>query len=263
MVLRNLRWMGAGLATVVALCASPARSSADVQVLVEELNATSQIVSSHFTTGTPSSAGTVSFSFSLASYTGGGFVTTTSVLGGTPSLTPSFSGVFTNAGTAAADTLRITVTDDGFTAAGVSGVLQNQAATSNGISGGGEQVNTFSQIFTVPLSTPASSTTSVATGTPVVGPTAVASASSPANPSLNPLTSENVSGLPSNFAIQQTLVVSFNQNAGSSLSGTFGGSGGAFITVNPAAVPAPGGLALALVGLPLLGLRRALRKRAA
>jgi hypothetical protein len=265
MMSRNVRWMGAGVAALVALCAAPSRSSADVQILVEELSGGS-VVSSQYSTGTPTN-GSVTFSISLPSYLGSGTVTSTSALGGTPSLTPSFSGVFTtsgiNNGTAATDTIRITVTDDGYKTNGTTGTLKNQAATSNGISGGGEQVNTFSQIFSSPLSTPASSTSALATGSAVTGVTATASAASPANAALTQLTQENVSNLPSNFAIQQTLVVSFAQNSGETLSGTFGGSGGAFIVPNVAAVPAPGGLALALIGLPLLGLRRTLRKRAA
>jgi hypothetical protein len=53
--------------------------------------------------------------------------------------------------------------------------------------------------------------------------------------------------------VQQVLTVTVDPTSAS----TFGGSGGA----NVSPVPAPGGLALALIGLPLIGLRRALRKR--
>ncbi|HEY1188802.1 MAG TPA: hypothetical protein VGE74_14200, partial [Gemmata sp.] len=68
----------------------------------------------------------------------------------------------------------------------------------------------------------------------------------------------DVMGLVSPFAIQQTILVSFSGNIPANA--TFGATGGASVT--SAAVPAPGGLALGLIALPLLGLRRTLRKRA-
>ena len=68
-----------------------------------------------------------------------------------------------------------------------------------------------------------------------------------------------VTGLTSPYGIQQTILVSFSGTP--TQNGTFGATGGASVTSNtPAVVPAPGGLALALIALPLLGLRRTLRK---
>ena len=44
------KWAFAGVAAVVALCSSPARSEAGIQVLVEELNASGTVIgSSSFT----------------------------------------------------------------------------------------------------------------------------------------------------------------------------------------------------------------------
>jgi hypothetical protein len=71
-------------------------------------------------------------------------------------------------------------------------------------------------------------------------------------------TSVPVAGLPSPYAIQQEIVVTVT-GPQSLVGKTFTVNASAQTVSNP--VPAPGGLVLALAALPVLGLRRTLRKR--
>ncbi len=267
MILRTFRLLAAAVAVV---CLAPSRSNAEMQILVEELNASSSVVgSSNFTVGTPTGVNTFSQSFSYSSPTGhftlDGLLRTNSHLG-TPnaSLTTSFTAGFTTNYVAIdGHTLRITVTDDGFGSTGASATFTNTAGASSGFAGGTVQVDSFSRLLDSGLMTvPASSTTNLAAGPTLAGPTATASDAVPDNSGLVDTTTANVSGLPSPYAIQQVINVSITQNGTIDQSSTFGGTAGARVEPN-APVPAPGGLALALIGLPLIGLRRALRTRAA
>src|SRR5215208_3557711 len=94
MVLRNLRWMAACLVALAAIGLAPARSNADITILVEELNASGTPLASQLTPLTSSGA---------ANFTGfyfSGLVTlsTNSAFASpTASLTPSFSGLLTPA----------------------------------------------------------------------------------------------------------------------------------------------------------------------
>jgi hypothetical protein len=76
-----------------------------------------------------------------------------------------------------------------------------------------------------------------------------------------PETSLDVSNLPPSYAIQQTITIQITRTGQLATGATFGGSGGVSIDPMTNAVPAPGGLVLAVIALPLIGLRRALRKR--
>jgi hypothetical protein len=267
MLLRKLRWAVACLASVVALCASPARSSADVQILVEELNASATVVgSSSFSVGQPSGSTTFFQNFSYS--TNGGFFTlsgetgTNSQLGTrNASLSTSFTGGFTSAFDATqGHTLRITVTDDNYTGHSNLNSLLNSAGVALGFAGGTITVDSFSRVYNPSDSTatPASSTSQLAGGPTVGSVTPTASDSLPTGNSNNRVTQSNVSGLPSTYAIQQVILISFDQTGTIDPDSTFTGSAGA--RIDP--VPAPGGLALALIGLPLIGLRRAFRKPA-
>jgi hypothetical protein len=224
--------------------------------------------SSSFTVATPSGGATFSTPFSYSSATGhftlDGSLRTNSHLGTTnASLTTSFTAGFTNNFVAAAGhTLRITVTDDGFSSTGASATFTNTAGASSGFAGGTVQVNSFSRLLDSGLMTvPASSTTALAAGPTLAGPTDTASDAVPNNPALDDTTTANVSGLPNPFAIQQVINVSITATGTIDPSSTFGGTAGARVEPNQP-VPAPAGLALALIGLPLIGLRRALRARA-
>jgi hypothetical protein len=270
MLFRNLRWTVAGIAAVVALCSSPARSRADVQILVEELNASGSVVgSSGYTVGTPSGSTTFFQNFSYSSpngyFTLSGTVGTNSQLGTiNASLSTSFTGGFTsNFNPSQGHTLQIIVTDDGFSGNGQSSTLLNSAGASQGFVGGTIDVASASSVYNPNTSTsvPASSTTQLASGPSLGGPTPTASDSLPSSGTNNQETQSNISGLPDTYAIQQVINISFTQTGSIDPDSTFGGTAGARIIPTIDTVPAPGGLALALVGLPLIGLRHALRKR--
>ena len=253
MFLRQLRWIVASVAVVAAFVASPAQSKADVQILIEEIGTGG--VTPQYTT--LSGSGVAMFNGTFFS----GLVTVSSNSAtGSPiaSLTPSFSGQLTSAFTGT-EQLRITVTDDGFTPAGDFGVLRVETSGSTGFASGAESVASTTRIYdpTLGATVPASSTTQTANGQTIAGPVDLFT------PDGNRVTGQNdVTGLVSPFAIQQTIVVSFSGNIPTNA--TFGATGGASVTsnVSPSAVPAPGGLLLGLAALPLLGLRRTLRKRA-
>ncbi len=263
MFLRQLRWIAAGVAIVAAVCASPAQSKADIQILVEELDGSNVpfAATRQFTT----SAGSGATSFNGTYFTG---LVTVSSNSSTPgasvaSLTPSFSGQLTSAFNVAQDyKLRITVTDDGFTPNGPNGTLRVQTSGSTGFASGTESVASETRIYNPNAGSqvPATSTTQLANGATVAGPVSLFT---PNGTLVTNGAGLPVAGLSSPYAIQQTIIVSFSGNIPANA--TFGATGGASVTSDtpPAAVPAPGGLALALIALPLLGLRRTLRKRAA
>lgn len=96
----------------------------------------------------------------------------------------------------------------------------------------------------------------------VAGSTTIAGATTAQSGSQSNVTSGNVSNLPSPFTITQTLMINVTPPATGAGSFTSGISTVVNTNSVPSAVPAPGGLALALVGLPLIGLRRILRRKA-
>ena len=260
MILRQVRWLAASLAAVAAVCLAPARSEAGIQVLVEELNASSVVVGTPaYFTGTPSGLFSQPFTYSGSQFSilSGGAITN-SALGTTPaSLSSNFGiGVLVANPT---NSLRITVTDDGYTAgASMPAQLRNTASVSIATDAAA-QVTSFSRVLLDPLTVPTSSTTAVASGTQVGSVTPPATDVRPDTLGVSPVTTSIIDPLPGKYALQQVILISIpvgvNTPANTSFSGTAG------VTATP--VPAPGGLALALVGLPLLGLRRVFRKRAA
>ena len=272
MLQRQLRWIAAGLAAIAVVCFAPARSSAEVQILVEELNASSTVVgSSAYTVGSPAGATTFFQNFSYSSPTGqftlNGSTGTNSHQGTlNASLSTSFTAGFTsNFDPSQPHTLRITITDDKFTSNGASAMLRNSAGVALGFAGGSIQVDSFSRIYdpTAAGAVAASSTSTLADGPTSGGPTGVATDTLPSDPNNTRITSSDVSGLSTPYAIQQVILISVNQTGSIDPSSTFTGSAGARVDPTTRAVPAPGGLALGLIALPLLGLRRTFRKRAA
>lgn len=254
------QWALAGLAAVATLF-SPARSEAGIQVLVEELNASGTIVGTpQFFTGTPSGSIVFSQSFTYSgtqlSIVSGGALTN-SHLGILPASLSSNFGVAVLVDNPT-NSLRITVTDDGYSVTSPGGgVLRNSASVSIATDAAA-QVDSFSRMLAVPLLPPASSGTQLADGATIGGPTDVATDVRPDTLGPSPITTANVSNIPNQFALQQTILVSipvgFSTPAGTSFNGTAG--------VTATAVPAPPALALALIGLPLIGARRAFRKGA-
>jgi hypothetical protein len=96
----------------------------------------------------------------------------------------------------------------------------------------------------------------------VAGSTTIAGTTTDQSSSQSNVTNGNVSNLPSPFTITQTLLINVTPPASGAGSFTSGISTVVNTNSIPSAVPAPGGLALALVGLPLIGLRRVLRRKA-
>jgi hypothetical protein len=260
MFLRQLRWVAACLAAVVVACVAPAESKADIQILVQELEGTTVVGSSSFAVGNPSGTNTFFQNFNYST-TGGHFTLTGSSATNShqnilnASLSTSFTAGFTNDFNAAqGHTLRITVTDDGYGGIGQPAILANSAGAAVGFSGGTLRVESFSRIFdpTDPSAIPASSTTMLANGPTIGDPTPVAVDTLPAgDPNLR-ITGANISGLPSSYAIQQVISISVAQTGTIDPNSTFTGSAGARVN----SIPTPSALALALIGLPLLGLRR-------
>jgi hypothetical protein len=266
------RRLAVGLAVAAGLCLAPARSRADIQVLVEEYDAGGNRVGSSIVTGTPtgSTAFTQSFTYSSDYFTLTGTAQTNSNLGtlnGT--VNTSFSGGFNSGFDASQDhAIKITVTDDKFVSNGAGVKLTNGASVPLSPEGAILQIDAFSRIYdpASPGAVPASSTT-LATGATVAGPTAVATdilqGTTPIGDPAQRTTTITTSGLPNPYAIQQEILVQITANAPGSIlpDDAFSGTAQARVT-SAQPVPAPSGLALALIGLPLIGLRRALRKRA-
>jgi hypothetical protein len=92
----------------------------------------------------------------------------------------------------------------------------------------------------------------------VSGSTTIAGVTSPQSTSSSNVTNGNISNLPSPFTITQTLLINVTPPSGGAGSFTAGIS--TVANTNSVPVPAPGGLVLALAGIPLIGLRRIFRR---
>lgn len=256
MALRKKPWLSAGVLAAVVLFSAPSRSAADTMILVRELDSGGSIIagtSSTFTLATlPSSSNPYS--------TGGSFtgisITVTSTSGNSSnvnSLTTTVaakpSGSFDSG-----HQLQVIVTDDGFLNASPGGTaaVTNDPGASSGISGG---VNNLIGGTGVQSGTLGSLTS--------LGMTPTASDTSPGGPS-DPNTTANVTDLPGQYAMTQTITIRAIENSAGSIdaNSTFGGTLSSTIVTTPAAaVPAPAGLLLALTAIPVLGLRRGFRRK--
>jgi hypothetical protein len=262
MFLRHARWLVASLATIAGIVLAPARSDAGIQVLIEELDASSNVVGTPgYFTGTPS--GTLysqafTFSGSQFSILSGSAITNSA---SSPAIVPASLSANFGIGVLVdnpTDTLRITVTDDGYSAGhGLPAVLRNTASVSIATDAAA-QVDSFSRLLATPLTFPGSST-QPPDSTTLGGPTPTATDVRPDTLGVSPVTTALVSSLPDHYALQQVIIISIPPGVNTPQGTSFNGTAG--VTATP--VPAPGGLALALVGLPLLGLRRVFRKRTA
>jgi len=278
MVLRFTRRLAVSLAVLAVTCLAPARSKADIQILVEEYDAGGNRVGSSIVSSVPTgtvSPYTQSFTYSSDYFSLSGRAQTNSNLDTLNStLLTTFGGGF-KAGFDASQlhTLKITVTDDLFTSNGAGVKLTNGASVPLSPDGATLQIDAFSKIYdpaspgAIPASTADPANPVPANGALVAGPTGIATdklqGTTPIGVPEDRTTTLTTSGLPSTYAIQQEILVKITQNSPGSIlqDDAFGGTAQARIT-SAAAVPAPGGLVLALIGLPLIGLRRALRKRA-
>ena len=261
MLLRQYRLLSAGLLAAVALLGAPSRSAADNQILIQEVNQFGVLIpgtAQYFASNTASFATPNFLNIS---------VTATSNSGAVGSLTTTVSAVPASSFDATRQ-LMVVVTNDDFANPFPNGnaLVENNAAASSGIGGGQNILSNNTQLLNVPLAPPASSTTALASGTPLGAPTGAATDTRPGGGS-SPTTTSNLSGMPATFAIQQTIFVRANPTDpnGIATGSTLGGSASSIVTASaaPAAVPAPAGLVLGLIALPILGLRRAIRRKPA
>lgn len=259
MVLRTLRRFTACVAAVAAMAFLPSVSRADTQILVEEIDASGAGIAGtrQIFGGTTSVVGLSLTNFTNVSINANPNSGAISSLTTTVNATPISSGFNPAIG------LRVVVTSDGFSTPNVGGTatVTNNASASSAIGGGQNQLTSNTQLLNNPLS-PAAASTDPATGAALSALTGVATDVRP-NGGVSQETTASVTDFPATFAIQQTITArAINVGPGGVQSGsTLGGS--ASSTVVTTAVPAPAGAVLALIGLPLLGLRRALRKNKA
>ncbi len=252
-MLRNVRWIAAGLLAVAGLAASSTQASAGTLILVEELNSSNVAINAaSFSIATLPTSGspyaTPTGTFQNISIT----VTTTS--GASSNVNSLTTTVAAKPGTSfnSANSLRVTVTDDGFQNASPSGVanVTNDPGASSGISGG---VNNLIGSTTIQSGTIGSLT--------ALGATPTASDTSPGGPS-DPNTTVVIPSLPATYAMTQELTIRAIPTTGIDPNSTFGGTLSSTIATTPnAPVPAPAALFLALSAVPAFGLRRVLRRK--
>jgi hypothetical protein len=234
MILRKS--LTAALFVGAALCVTPSRSLADTTIQVVEGTITTSGGTSSFTpTGTPQTV-----DIGVVSPPGGSIpaINTTdftifgsvglNVVGNSISLSTALNLSTTATGTQGLEII-ITNPDLTQTNAGAPATFTNDAS------------GTF-----------AGGTISLA------GSTTIAGATTPQSTGETDITNGNVSNLPSPFTITQTLLINVTPPA--SGAGSFTSGLSTVVSTNSVPVPAPGGLLLALAGLPLIGLRRVIRK---
>jgi hypothetical protein len=245
MVLRNLRLLAA---VVLAVVATPAVSLAETQIIVSEFDTSTNttVNSQTFTIATLPTAGSpytpVGGNFRDISLT----VTSSSDTGASDfhSLTTTFGAKPTEGTFNPNIELRVSVVDDGYlnSIPGGSGTLTGNLGNSSGGS------------VTSVTGTTSLSTGTVGSTTPVetLGPATATSGSGVITGSAN------VSSMPGAFALEQTLALRVTSLT--SANASFGSTISTFVTTS-APVPAPPALFLALAAVPVLGLRRVLRKK--
>jgi hypothetical protein len=253
MPLRNSRRIGAGLLVAAALLASPARSQADITVLIEEVDLTGSVVFFGPATFTGSDLPSQTNPFSTPNFTD--IQVTVTTTSGTVSDVNSLTTAVNMKPSATFDPthqLRLTVTDTGFRtpSPGADAAVTNNAGASSGIVGGTNHLTNQTQLA-IPGGDPLGDATEPATAIGGVGGSSAT-------------TTTTVPNVPSEYAIQQTIYVRAVRNPlgeGIDPNSTLGGSASSTVITSPVVIPAPGGLALLLAGLPLVGLRRWLRKQ--
>jgi len=265
MFLRKLRWLAAGVLAFGAVLVAPGQSRADVSVLVQEVNSGGTVVASYGTfdpvTSMPSNLVTQNFtinSFNATLFSNGsvGSLSSNFILsiGGssTPAFTPGDGLLFT-----------VTATNVLNSFPGQPGAFTNNAGATSAIAGTGGS-NNIAGINQVTSTTTVIDAFSNPTTTP---PSVTQVGDSSSNTSSTGTTTGNVSNLPNPYTMIQTILVYAIPVSGTAViqdGATFTGGASSTVTSNagPVGVPAPGGLALALIALPLMGLRRTLRRKA-
>jgi hypothetical protein len=258
MLLRKSGWLSAGALAAAILLVCPSVSHAGISVLVEEVDAGGNVVpgggQAAFTspnlTGTfvINALPTPSFrSISVTVNRSTGSPSDLNTITSTVNLRPS--SVLTGD-----HFLRVIVTDDGFlnSNTGGLGTLTDDAGTSAGIIGGTNTAEVVTQLKTGTLPGPLAGLGDATTGSSNTTPGGIKVNSPPVH----------IPSMPSGFGVEQTILIVAHADPtqeGIAINSTLGGTLSSVITVQ--SVPAPAGVALALVGLPVLGLRRLLRKK--
>jgi hypothetical protein len=261
MFLCQSRWLSAGVLAAAVLLAAPSVSHAGISVLVEEVDAGGNVVSGGgqpaFTS--PNLTGTFTVnalptpSFSSISVTvnrSTGLASDLNTITTTVNIRPST--VLTGD-----HFLRVIVDDDGFLNSHPNGLgtLTDDAGTSAGIIGGTNTAEVVTQLTTGTLPGPLSN---------LGNATAGSSNSTPGGSKINS-PAVSIPSVPGAFGVEQSILIIAHADPtteGIAINSTLGGTLSSVITV-PTSVPAPAGVALVLVGLPILGLRRVLRKKPA
>jgi len=259
-MLQKSRWLAAGVLAAVAALAAPSRTDASVTILIEEIDASGKVLPGATNSqlfNSPAAVNVQTADFGQISVVASSNSATSSP---TSSISTGFSFLNTSA-IPATDlnglSLRITVTDTfSRPPGGQPASINSSIGAANGSAG-------FTGILDLSNQTDALTPggTSLTTGsTPPVATTSSPSGTSSGAQFLN------VSALPQDYQIQQTITVRLTANgtdvpANQAFSGSVA-SGTAPPVGPPTSVPAPGGLLLALAAIPALSLRRVLRKRA-
>jgi len=238
MVRRKYRWLSAAVLAAVAAVATPGRSSAETVILVQEIGGG---YSQSFT------GATLPTSFDTGNFSNVKITINSSTDPSSGLLNPSSGhSISTTVNAAPGSTfttsvgLRVTVTDDGFLNSNPGG---NGTFTGN--------VSNTSAFVTSTVTGQATLSSPATTLGPTNATTGTSSLFSPAN----------VSGVPGSYSIQQVLELRVAAVTNSNATFTAGISTQVDSSV-VAPVPAPPALFLALAAVPVLGLRRVLRKKA-
>jgi len=250
MFLRKIRWLSAALLAAVALVASPGQSQAAVEVLIQEIGpgGTTTLFSNTVLANGQVSVSSGSFTAinlqfaNAASNLASSFSTSYTI-------TPS-----TSLNVANAPQLSIKVQDTGAAGTGITGVLganatltNNVSATSGILTSDGLGTQTLADITSV-----VDFADNSAIGT------------SPTNSAVSPGSASSSTGV-SNLSAKYSLIQSFTINlngTGTAEATTLTGGVSSTLQISQA-VPAPPAALLAALALPIFGMRRVLRRKAA
>jgi hypothetical protein len=245
MMLRHVRKLFIGLFTISAIAAAPSRSQADITIQIQEVDSKGNPVGSAQT---------------FASSPGGTFLPITGANPTASFLITSVSSTLLNSTSSnTASTFLSTTMNLGLQPGYISGDSLQISVQATSIAnpypnGSASVINQPSANNTSLPGTISVSSSSDVNG--VVTNNALATATQTGNSGTS--TTAIIDSLPGTFSIYQTILASVQPNGTISSSNPFGAGNQSTVTVN-AAVPAPGGLLLGLVGLPLIGMRRILR----